>query len=138
AVTTCGLDTNLAGAVVTDAALCDAITETTGKTDLEICEFCINLSTQSSQAGQGMLELGNATNAYVNEGNNLEGAWGVCTEENPVTTFKGLIDAHLMGDNNDEVTGLWQGFVEQNGDITIGCMEAAGLLPENGEDEENG
>ncbi|MGD1839005.1 MAG: hypothetical protein ACPKPY_13230, partial [Nitrososphaeraceae archaeon] len=125
AVTICAENTNLAGAVVTDVALCDAITETTGKSDLEICEFCINLSTQSSQSGQQVLELGNATNAYVNEGNDLQGAWGICSEENPVTTFKGLIDAHLTGDNNDEVTGLWQGLVEQNGDVIIGCMEAA-------------
>ncbi|MGD1838046.1 MAG: hypothetical protein ACPKPY_08320 [Nitrososphaeraceae archaeon] len=50
---------------------------------------------------------------------------GICSEEDPVSTFKGLIDDHLTVDNNDEATGLWQGFEEQNGDIIIGCMEAA-------------
>ena len=102
------------------------------KSDEAICEFCINLSTQSLQSGQAVLELGNATNAYVNDGNNLQGAWGICSEEDPVSTFKGLIDDHLTGDNNDEATGLWQGFEEQNGDIIIGCMEAAGFTNGNG------
>ncbi|MGD1838047.1 MAG: hypothetical protein ACPKPY_08325 [Nitrososphaeraceae archaeon] len=90
AVTTCGDDTNLAGAVVTDIALCDVITEETNniKTGEAICEFCINLSTQSLQSGQAVLELGNATNSYENDGNGKLGVWVYVLKKIPYLPLK--------------------------------------------------
>ncbi|MGD1835319.1 MAG: hypothetical protein ACPKQO_06320 [Nitrososphaeraceae archaeon] len=97
------------------------------KSDEAICEFCINLSTQSLQSGVQVLVLGNSTNAYVNEGNGKVGAWGICSEEDPVETFSTIIENNLTGNNEREALGLWEGIELPNGDRIIGCMEAAGF-----------
>ncbi|MGD1837379.1 MAG: hypothetical protein ACPKPY_04905 [Nitrososphaeraceae archaeon] len=55
------------------------------------------------------------------------GAWGICSEEDPVGTFAGIIMDNLSGQNEREALGLWEGIILPNQDRVIGCMEAAGF-----------